>query len=75
VIPKFSIVLGVAINNIPKLGVIHKPYYSQFMDTINSRTYFGSIETGCYYTDIKDYMDQYILYEIERTHRYLGNFN
>ena len=49
-----------SINGLPKMGIIHKPYHTE--DGGHSRTYFGSIETGLYYIDKKEYMSTDQLY-------------
>jgi len=46
------------------MGVIHKPFYNH--DGSHSRTYFGSIETGCYRVDKKSYMDDAWVYDYAR---------
>ena len=46
--------IGLSINGLPKIGIIHKPFFTE--SGSHSRTYFGSIETGTYFIDKKEYM-------------------
>lgn len=45
-----------------KIGVIHKPFFDSGRG-VRGRTYFGSVETGTYYIDTKDYMNEEMLYD------------
>jgi len=41
--------IGLAINNRPRAGIIHKPFYNQ--DISMQRTYFGTPECGVFVKD------------------------
>ena len=41
--------IGVAINGRPRIGIIHKPFYSQQLK--QGRTYFGTPECGLFIKD------------------------
>lgn len=60
--------------NRPKIGIIHHPFYKTFHGIKEAKTYLGSVETGLYYSDIREYMDDFQLYDIERSLHYLQPF-
>lgn len=67
-------IIGVSVNGKPKIGVLHQPFYTTSWGIKESKTYLGSIETGCFYSEIRDYMDPYFLYEITRNFTYMTHF-
>lgn len=68
-----NIFIGGAINGRPKFGIIHKPYYTP--DGIMSKTYLGSLETGCYCSEYFDYMEDYKERDIYRNFEYEDPFH
>eukprot|EP00347_Sterkiella_histriomuscorum_P005289 403357170 len=67
-------IIGVSVKGKPKIGILHQPFYKTIHGIKESKTYLGSIETGVFYSDIKDYMDQRQLYEMKRSFHYLQPF-
>lgn len=67
-------IIGVSMKNRPKIGIIHHPFYKTFHGIKESKTYLGSVETGLYYSDIRDYMDDWQLYDIDRSVHYVQPF-
>lgn len=56
-----------------KIGVLHKPFFNSGKGR-RGRTYFGSLETGTYYIDTKEYMNDEMLYDFKRAIHYLEPF-
>jgi len=69
--------LGVSIKGRPRIGIIHKPYFSvnEYGEEI-SKTYLGSIECGLFTSEYNyNHTDDYDARHIKRNFSYCEPFN